>query len=772
MILEFVNLNKMIYKEIDIPITGMTCANCAATIDRVLRKKNGVQDVSVNYANENAHIRIIPSLISEKDISTTIENAGYGIARIDIPGVSGEEAVDIAREAEIKKQSRKFWTGVVFTLPLFIFSMARDFDLLGQWAHQWWAPWLMLLLATPVQFYVGADYYIHGFQSLRNRAANMDVLVAMGSSVAYFFSLIVTIYLTTGNTSLGEHVYFETSAMIITLIKLGKLLELKAKGKTGSALKKLIGLQAKTACLISPDGDLDIPIEDIKVGNKLLIKPGEKIPVDGTIIDGHSSIDESMLSGESIPVEKNIGDAVVGATINMQGTLTIRATKVGKDTVLAQIIRLVQQAQGSKPPIQRIADQVASYFVPIVIAVAIIVFAVWMVTEGEVTSALMRLIAVLVIACPCALGLATPTAIMVGTGMGATHGILFKNGETLEQAGKIKHLVFDKTGTITHGRPVVHQIILNPQVEQSQHSLFHDSDEILKMAASVERVSEHPLAEAIVNKARERDLTLSDPKDFYAYPGRGVVAKYNDIDTAIGTEKFMIEKGFSVETLLPKAEKLEQEAKTVVWVAAADLVIGLIAVADTVREEASNVMRFLEKHHINLSIMSGDNKRTTETVARQIGISEIMSGVLPEDKSQYVKRYQENHDGLTGMVGDGINDAPALAQADVGIALGSGTDIAMEASDITLVRNNLNDVLHALQLSKSTMTVIRQNLFWAFIYNLILIPVAAGILYPISAMPEFLRSLHPVLAAAAMAFSSVSVVLNSLRLRRISFKSN
>jgi Cu+-exporting ATPase len=762
----------MKYKEINLPITGMTCANCAATIDRVLKRKEGVQDVNVNYANENARIQFKPSLISENEIAKAIENAGYGIAQTDQPGLSDEEAIDIARNEEVKKQARKFWTGVIFTLPLFIFSMARDFDLLGQWAFQWWAPWLMLVLATPVQFYVGFDYYIHGFKSLRNRTANMDVLVAMGSSVAYFFSIFVTIYLTIGNTSLGDHVYFETSAMIITLIKLGKLLEIKAKGKTGSALKKLIGLQSKTAHLIKSDGDYDIPIEDVKVGDKILIKPGEKIPVDGMIISGHSSFDESMLSGESIPVEKSTGELVVGATINMQGTVTIQATKVGKDTVLAQIIRLVQQAQGSKPPIQRLADQVASYFVPIVILISFIVFAVWMLIGGEVTSSLLRLIAVLVIACPCALGLATPTAILVGTGLGATNGILFKNGESLERAGQIKHLIFDKTGTVTYGRPEVYKIILSPLVGQSKHSFLSNPDELLKVAASVERVSEHPLAEAIVKKAIEKKLHLSDPDDFYGYPGKGVVAKYNQIDIVIGTEKFVTEKGYDVIALLPEAEKFEADAKTVVWVAAAELVIGIIAVADTVREESENVMRSLKKRHIHLSIISGDNKVTTETVARQIGITKINSGVLPQDKSQYVKDYQKNHAGLTGMVGDGINDAPALAQADVGIALGSGTDVAIEASDITLVRNNLNGVLHALQLSKSTMTVIKQNLFWAFFYNIILIPIAAGILYPISALPEFLRSLHPVLAAGAMAFSSVSVVLNSLRLKTISLDSD
>jgi Cu+-exporting ATPase len=499
-----------------------------------------------------------------------------------------------------------------------------------------------------------------------------------------------------------------------------------------------------------------------------LIKPGEKIPLDGVIISGHSTIDESMLTGESIPVEKNIGDTVIGATINLHGTITIRVTRIGKETVMAQIIKLVQMAQGTKPPIQKLADQVAGYFVPGVIVIAFIVFAIWMLIGGDVTSSLLRLIAVLVIACPCALGLATPTAIMVGTGMGATQGILFKNGETLELAGQIKNLIFDKTGTITYGQPDVHQIITSHYEGESQHSFYTNHDEFLRMVASIERVSEHPLAEAIVNKAREKNLALVDPEDFYALPGKGVVAIYNDKEVTIGTKKFMIEKGFGTKTLDIEAEKLEMEAKTVIWVSVDSDVIGLIAIADKVREEAAGVVESLKRLKINLSIISGDNQKTTEAVARQIGISQIKSGVLPQDKADYVINYQKDHDGLTGMVGDGINDAPALARADVGIAFGSGTDIAMEASDITLVRNNLEGILQAFHLSKSTMNIIKQNLFWAFIYNLILIPIAAGILYPFSTLPDFMRSLHPVLAAAAMAFSSVSVVLNSLRLKKIS----
>jgi Cu+-exporting ATPase len=479
-----------------------------------------------------------------------------------------------------------------------------------------------------------------------------------------------------------------------------------------------------------------------------------------------------MLTGESIPVQKNSGDNVVGATMNLQGTITIEVTKVGKDTVIAQIIKLVQQAQGSKPPIQRLADQVASYFVPIVIAIAVIVFSLWLIIDGTMTTALLRLTAVLVIACPCALGLATPTAIMVGTGLGASQGILFKNGETLELAGQIKHLVFDKTGTITYGQPIVQNIVVNRYLQNSEYAFLSDSDELLKLAASIEQISEHPLAEAVVTKAQEKSLPLITPKEFYAHPGKGVTARYKTLDCVIGTENFMIENGIEIESLSSEAERLEKESKTIVWVSAGNQVIGLIAIADTVRKEAHIVMRSLKKQGIFLSMISGDNQKTTESIAAQIEITEVMSGILPQDKSNYIKRFKEKHEGITGMVGDGINDAPALASADVGIAMGSGTDIAVEASNITLVSNNLEGLLHALKLSKSTMRVIKQNLFWAFIYNIILIPVAAGILYPFSFAPDFLRSLHPMLAAAAMAFSSVSVVMNSLRLKKMRFSTS
>ncbi len=752
---------------LELAITGMTCTNCAATVERVVNRLNGILEANVNFANEKAYIKVIPGLSDKKLIVQEIEKAGYQVVNSDDISISDADAVDLSRKNEIRRQTQIFWTGVFFTVPLFIFSMSRDFHLLGNWAYAWWVPWFMLVLATPVQFYVGKDFYIHGYKSLKNKTANMDVLVAMGSSVAYFFSLIVTIGLATGTSLMGEHVYFETSAMIITLIKLGKLLEVQAKGKTGTALKKLIGLQPKTARLITSSGDQDIPIEMVKPGDILRVRPGEKIPVDGEIVGGHSSVDESMLSGESMPVEKDIDAQVTGATINLHGSLTIRATKVGEETVLANIIKLVQQAQGSKPPIQRIADQVAAYFVPIVLAIALVTFIIWMVSGNGLTSALLRLTAVLVIACPCALGLATPTAIIAGIGLGAKNGLLFKNSETLEQFKHIKFMVFDKTGTITYGKPRVTEIETTNDLNNNLPILQQTIENLLLITASIERVSEHPLANAIVEEALRRDITLGTAHDFMSFPGKGVKARFEDQVILIGTKKYMAENQIETSLFESSAEKLENLARSVIWIAIEDQVNGLIAIADTVREEAATVIKQLKDDGLNISIISGDNKKTTSLIAEQVGISEIFAEILPQEKSHLVLKLQKKGLGLVSMVGDGINDAPALAQADVGIAFSSGTDVAMEAADLTLINNNLHGINKASKLSRATMRIIKQNLFWAFFYNIILIPIAAGILYPFSYAPEFLRHLHPVLAALAMAFSSVSVVLNSLRLKRV-----
>jgi Cu+-exporting ATPase len=781
--------------KVELPITGMTCANCVATVERTLNKKvPGVVAANVNFATEKATVEYIPGQVTQADMVAAIEKAGYGVVEAEAGQL--EDAEQSAREAEIRDQTRKFWVGVLFALPLFLLSMARDFGLLGAWAHQPWVNWLMLAMAAPVQFYVGWDYYTGGWKALRNGSANMDVLVAMGSSVAFFYSVLVTIALTLGSTALGMHVYFETAALIITLIKLGKLLEARAKGQTSAAIKKLMGLRAKTARVVRDGGEVDIPIEQVKTGDVVIVRPGEKIPVDGVVIEGQSAVDESMLTGESLPVDKNPGDEVIGATINKQGMLKFEATKVGAETALAQIVRLVQEAQGSKAPIQRLADRVASIFVPVVIGIALVTFLVWWLVVGVgFTPAMIRLVAVLVIACPCALGLATPTAIMVGTGKGAEHGILFKNSEALERAHSLKAIVLDKTGTITVGEPSVTDVVTRYQVlgigesgtqgiggaggervsaqqpglpspdSQSLDSLSPDS--LLRLAASAERGSEHPLGEAIVRAAQARGLSLAQPDHFEAVSGQGIVAVVEGHQVALGNLKMMNQRSINLNGLGTEADRLASEAKTAMWVALDGQAAGVIAVADTIKPGSKEAVDKMHRLGLQVMMMTGDNQATAETIAREVGIDRVLAEVLPGDKAAEVKKLQEEGIGLVAMVGDGINDAPALAQADVGIAIGTGTDVAMETADVTLMRGDLRSVPQAIALSKATMRTIKQNLFWAFFYNVILIPVAAGVLYPFTFVPNILRSLHPVLAAFAMAFSSVTVVTNSLRLRRV-----
>jgi Cu+-exporting ATPase len=774
--------------KVELPITGMTCANCAATVERTLNKKvAGVVAANVNFATEKATVEYIPGQVTHADMVTAIEKAGYGVVEADAGEL--EDAEQAAREAEIRDQTRKFWIGVLFSLPLFLLSMARDFGLLGAWAHQPWVNWLMLAMATPVQFYVGWDYYVGSWKALRNGSANMDVLVAMGSSVAFFYSVLVTIALTLGSTALGMHVYFETAAVIITLIKLGKVLEARAKGQTSAAIKKLMGLRAKTARVVRDGQEVDIPIEQVRVGDTVIVRPGEKVPVDGVVVEGHSAVDESMLTGESLPVDKKHGDEVIGATINKQGMLKFEATKVGAETALAQIIRLVQEAQGSKAPIQRLADQVASVFVPVVIGIAIVTFLVWWLVIGVgFTPAMIRMVAVLVIACPCALGLATPTAIMVGTGKGAEHGILFKNSEALERAHSLKVIVLDKTGTITVGEPSVTDVVTKYQVlgiggageekltarqpglATSLDSQVLDSlspDTLLRLAASAERGSEHPLGEAIVRAAQARGLSLAQPDRFEAVAGQGVVAEVEGRQVALGNLKMMNRRSVHLNGLGAEAERLATEAKTAMWVAVDGEAAGVIAVADTIKPGSKDAVEKMQRLGLQVVMMTGDNKATAGSIAQEVGIDWVLAEVLPGDKAAEVKKLQAEEIGLVAMVGDGINDAPALAQADVGIAIGTGTDVAMETADVTLMRGDLRSVPQAIALSRATMRTIKQNLFWAFFYNLILIPVAAGVLYPFTFLPDILRSLHPVLAAFAMAFSSVTVVTNSLRLRRV-----
>jgi Cu+-exporting ATPase len=734
---------------VELPITGMTCANCAATVERTLnRKVPGVVQANVNFATERATVEYIPGVASVAAMIRAIEEAGYGV----VQAAAQEQMEDVeaqARQAEIADQTRKFWVGVAFALPLFLLSMARDFGLLGPWAHAHWVNWLFLALATPVQFYTGWDYYVGSYHALRNRTANMDVLVAMGSSVAYLYSLVVLLFPTE-----GQHVYFETSAVIITLIKLGKLLEARAKGKTGEAIRKLMGLRPKTARVVRDGTEVDVPVEEVRVGDLVLVRPGERVPVDGVIVEGHSAVDESMLTGEPIPVDKSPGDEVIGATINRQGLLKFEATRVGAETALAQIIRLVQEAQGSKAPIQRLADRVAGIFVPAVITIALVTFAVWWAVSGDFTTAMIRLVAVLVIACPCALGLATPTAIMVGTGKGAELGILFKNSEALETAHRLQVVVLDKTGTITRGEPSVTDVVGND-------SRF----DLLRLAASAERGSEHPLGQAIVAEAEAQGLAPAEPQDFEAVPGKGIRAQVKDHTVLVGKPEWLEAESIPLGDLATEVERLQAEAKTAVVVAVDKEAVGVLGVADTLKEGSAEAVAQLHALGLEAVMLTGDNHRTAEAIATQVGIDRIVAEVLPADKAAQVKRLQ-SEGRLVGMVGDGINDAPALAQADVGIALGTGTDVAMETADVTLMRGDLRSVPQALALSRATLRTIKQNLFWAFFYNVILIPVAAGALYPIPWVPSILRQLHPVLAAFAMAFSSITVVSNSLRLRR------
>lgn len=744
---------KVITSKIELPVTGMTCANCAMNIERVLnRKVPGILKASVNFATERVSVEYLPAAASVEDIISAIRKAGYGAILPDISSDEKDYELE-ARNAEIKNQTRKFFTGLVLTIPLFLLSMARDFHVTGMWSHASWVNWLFFALATPVQFYTGWDYYIGGYKSLRNKSANMDVLVAMGSSVAYFYSIATLLF-----PVLGEHVYFETSAVIITLIKLGKMLESRTKGKTGGAIRKLIGLSPKTATILEGEKEKVIPLFLVKKDDIILVRPGEKIPVDGVVIEGESSVDESMLSGEPLPVDKHENDTVIGGTINVEGLLKFRTTRIGKETALAQIIKLVQEAQGSKAPIQAVADRVASVFVPFVLITAFITFFIWWWFGGEFVPAMIRFVAVLVIACPCALGLATPTAIMAGTGKGAENGILFKNSESLEMASKLDIIVLDKTGTITTGKPAVIDII--------PFAPFCNNDnELLQIAASVEKGSEHPIGKAIVEEAKQRDITLFELKGFKANGGLGVQAYIQDRFTIIGKPGWFKTLGLNIEKFEKRILSLQSEGKTVMIVAQEKNLYGLISVADQVKPEAAEAISQLQKQGLQIFMLTGDNLMTARTIASKVNISNVFAEVKPDEKSLRVKDLQQNNKKV-GMVGDGINDAPALAQADIGIAIGTGTDVAIETADIILSSGNLLGAAKAIKLSKATMNTIKQNLFWAFFYNIILIPVAAGILQPFEFFPDSLRQLHPIFAAGAMAFSSISVVGNSLRLQR------
>ena len=716
-----------------ISIEGMTCAACSARIEKVLNKLPGVKKATVNLSLNNGSVEYVEGEVSKKQIIDKIEKAGFKAHEQVEEDMDREKKL---REREIKNLRNMLIFSAIFSIPLFsamFFHMAGIHNILSN-------GWFQLALATPVQIIAGARFYKGAYKSLRGGGANMDVLIVMGTSAAFLYSLYHTI------VGIPEF-YYEASAVIITLILLGKYLEAIAKGKTSEAIKKLMGLQAKTARVVRDGTEVDIPMEDVLVGDIVVVRPGERVPVDGIITEGHSTLDESMLTGESVPVDKTVGDEVIGATINKQGAFKLSATKVGKDTALAQIIKLVEDAQGSKAPVQRLADQISGIFVPVVLVIAVITFLVWNFGFSDFNQGLISAVAVLVIACPCALGLATPTAIMVGTGKGAENGILIKGGEHLEKAHKLDVVILDKTGTITKGEPEVTDIIPYD---------FSES-EILRFAAIAEKSSEHPLGEAIVLDAKNKAIQLIDPEKFESITGHGIYSMIDKRDIYVGNRKLMRDQGVEIGHIEDELIGLENQGKTAMLISVDGKIGGIIAVADTVKETSKQAIDQLKEMGIDIYMITGDNIRTAQSIADQVGITNILAEVLPEHKAEEVEKLRAEGK-IVGMVGDGINDAPALASADVGFAIGTGTDVAMEAADITLIKGDLREIPTAILLSKKTMRTIKQNLFWAFAYNTIGIPIAA------------LGLLNPMIAGGAMAFSSVSVLSNSLRLKRFKIK--
>ena len=742
-------------EKIDLPITGMTCVACAMRIQGHLAKVPGVYSAGVNFASARATVNYDPKTTSVPELIKAIRSTGY-----DATEESAEDSAVKARQAEYVDLKRKFWVAAALSAPVLLIAMSHGRIAVLNFPGN---SWLQLALTTIVVFYSGSQFYRSAWTALRHRAADMNTLIAIGTGAAYLYSVVATSapgLLTTtshsGMSGMDVPVYFEAAGVIIALILLGRLLESRATAKTSDAIRHLINMQPKTARVIREGREQDIPVGEVVVGDIIIVRPGEKIPVDGIVEEGSSAADESMLTGESLPVEKVAGSEVFGATLNTTGSFKFKVSRIGKDTALQQIVRMVEEAQSSKAPIARLADKISGIFTPIVIAIAIVTFIVWFfVTPAETrfALALTNFVSVLIIACPCALGLATPTAIMVGTGRGAENGILIKDGEALETAYKINTVVLDKTGTITTGKPTLTDII----VTDSESGL--DEQSLLQLAASAERRSEHPLGQSIVRAAETRGLILSEPSKFNALAGSGIDAIINGQRLLIGNAKLMTDSGVSLDIFNNVAVELADQGKTTVYVAIENKLAGLIAVADEIKAESAAAIEQLTAMGLKVVMMTGDNKRTAEAVAKRVGIRHVLSEIWPQQKASEIKRLQKNGN-IVAMVGDGINDAPALAQADVGIAIGTGTDVAIEASDITLVRGDLEGVATAIALSKATIRTIKQNLFWAFIYNIIGIPIAAGLLYPFTGW-----LLSPIIASAAMSMSSVSVVTNSLRLR-------
>jgi P-type Cu+ transporter len=749
-------------REVTFGVTGMTCASCVGRVERALEKVPGVVEASVNLATEKATVGYISGEVEPRDLQKAVEGAGYGVVHEE-----EEFSSEDAHQREYRKLKSDFLLAAALTALILLGSLPHMFGFMLPIPMRW-LNLALLVLATPVQFWAGWRFYRGAWGALKHGQANMNTLVVMGTSAAYLYSAVAALAPQLFAAGRAD-VYFDTSALIITLILLGRLLEARAKGHTNEAIKKFAALQPKTARVVRGGEEVDVPVEDVVVGDVVVVRPGEKIPVDGRVLSGESAVDESMITGESIPVTKREGDEVIGATMNTSGSFRLEVTRVGKDTALSQIMKLVEEAQGSKAPIQRLADRISGVFVPAVIGVAAVTFVVWLLLgpEPALTFALLNTVAVLIIACPCAMGLATPTSIMVGTGKGAESGILIKGGEALEGAHKLDTVVLDKTGTLTRGEPELTDIMVEDGVSE---------EELLRLIASAERGSEHPLGEAIVRGAKDRGFPLAEVDAFEAVSGGGIRARVEGRGVLVGSRRFLSESGVSEDGLLPRGEELAREGKTPVFVAVDGVPAGLVAVADVVREESREAIERLHSLGLEVAMLTGDNKRTAEAIARQLGVDRVLAEVRPEDKAAEVKRLQAEGKKV-GLVGDGINDAPALAQADVGIAIGTGTDVAMEAGDLTLISGDVRGVARAIMLSKATVRNIKQNLFWAFAYNVALIPVAAGVLYPLfsdGSVPEVLRPvlgeygfLNPVLAAVAMALSSVTVVSNALRLRRV-----
>ncbi|MBP5973033.1 copper-translocating P-type ATPase [Brasilonema sp. CT11] len=756
-------------------LRGMSCASCARNVEQAILSVPGVIDSNVNFGTEQASVKYDPRKTSLEKIQQAVEDAGYSAYSLqEQEMLTGEsDAEKASRSAEEQDLTRKIWVGGVVSIILVLGSLSMMTGLKLPLIPAWLSNgWFQLVLTAPVQFWCGYRFYVNAWKAFKRHTATMDTLIALGTSAAFFYSLFATVFPNfLINQGLMPEVYYETAAVVITLILLGRLFENRAKSQTSDAIRQLIGLQARDARVIRNGKEIDVPIQEVQIGDVILVRPGDKIPVDGEVIEGASTVDESMVTGESVAVKKEPPDEVIGATINKTGSFQFRATRVGKDTVLAQIVQLVQQAQGSKAPIQRLADSVTGWFVPVVIGIAIATFIIWFNIVGNLTFALITTVSVLIIACPCALGLATPTSVMVGTGKGAENGILIKGAESLELAHKIQTIVLDKTGTLTQGKPtVIDYVTVNGTRDSNELKLLH-------LAASVERNSEHPLAEAVVRYAQSQQVDLGNAQKFEAIAGSGVQAIVSNHLVQIGTQRWMEELEINTDTLQEHKAALEAAGKTAIWIAVDGEMQGLMGIADALKHNSEAAVRALQKLGLEVVMLTGDNRKTAEAIAREVGITRVFAEVRPDQKAQVIQSLQaeerrrraqvslvdknrENRNSIVAMVGDGINDAPALAQADVGIAIGTGTDVAIAASDITLISGDLQGIVTTIQLSRATIRNIRQNLFFAFIYNVAGIPIAAGILFPI-----FGWLLNPIIAGGAMAFSSVSVVTNALRLR-------